>query len=105
MNPTTDYTFVCHCYNNVQIVICTSICYVSDLVTLTFDNSGVRDSGAAAVDAQSSIAGITIEGGNKPHGIVSISPTSREIRVLEDAGEIGIHIDRKFGAIGKFSGY
>ena len=57
------------------------------------------------MDVQNSIAGITIEGGNKPHGVFSISPTSREIRVLEDAGKVGIYVDRKFGAIGTRLGY
>ena len=69
---------------------------------MTF-TSGVRDSGAAATHPQSSIAGITIEGGNKPHGVVSVSLMSREVRVLEDAGEVGVNIDRKFGAIGEIS--
>ena len=69
-------------------------------MTLT---SGVRDSGAAAAHPQSSIAGITIEGGKKPHGVVSVSLMSQEIRVLEDSGEVGVNIERKFGAIGKIS--
>ena len=62
---------------------------------------GVRDTGEAALDPQSSVAILTIEGGNDPHGIISFAPSSLERKVTEGDKLIPLTVDRKFGAIGE----
>ena len=63
--------------------------------------SGVRETGAAGVDPQKSVAIVTIEGGNEPHGVFSFADGSHRLKVPEAPDRPHLIIDRKFGAIGK----
>ncbi|CAH1797156.1 unnamed protein product [Owenia fusiformis] len=61
---------------------------------------GVRESGGAAVDPQSYVASITIEGGNNPHGVFSFASSSRKLYTQEGDLTLKLIVDRKFGSIG-----
>lgn len=63
--------------------------------------TGISSTGAAVLDVQSSVASITVEASNDPHGVFSIASSSLDLELTEDIGSQGyLVIDRKFGSIG-----
>ena len=65
---------------------------------------GISSFGAAILNHQSSVASITVEASNNPHGIFSFASSSLDLEVTEDqTRERFLVVDRKFGSIGTFS--
>ena len=83
---------------NVQVTI--------NVKLTSFLASGVRQTGAAAIDPSKPEATITIEGSNDPHGIFSFSPGAldpdRPPRIHEGDDQFQLTVERKFGAIGQY---
>ena len=75
---------------------------ITILVLLFF--LGISSFGAAILNHQSSVASITVEASNNPHGIFSFASSSLDLEVTEDqTRERFLVVDRKFGSIGTFS--
>ena len=64
--------------------------------------TGISPTGAATLDPQGSIASVTIQASDEPHGVFSFAQGSEVVMVAEGNMTVQLFVDRKFGSIGNY---
>ncbi len=72
--------------------------YTLTLTSVTTISDDLAPSGHASLNPLATMATVTIQASNNPHGVVEFQSTS--VR-LNEAGVMGVAIIRQFGAIGE----